>query len=220
MIDKTMDMADTSSTQQVKVLFQASKWGFGPFEVVEDSPESKMAAASYASRRRGCHKVDHKQQSLGQQDDFITRLNYLPPQLNGVVSEKEYLDKMTQLQSVLATHTGPKIPLLIALAYLVAGVVIDIIWEWYGFFMIVLPVISFVISFYIMNSRYKGSVKDVFRSWTDVEATFTNNVIKGNYALLELKVMDIPRASVVTIEYGGSMESEIDHEANKGTESV
>jgi len=131
-----MDMTTTHSTHGIKILFQASKWGFGPYVVVED-PETKMMATS----RRGRHN-DAKQQSLNQHDDFITRLSYLPPQLKGVISEKEYLQKMTQLKRVLSEHTGAKIPLLIAFAYWVAGIAVDIIWGWYGFFMIVLPAMS------------------------------------------------------------------------------
>lgn len=201
-------MTAPSSMQEVKVLFQATKWGFGPYEVVED-PDTKMS-----TRRR---EQDQKQKGLVETSDFVTKLNHLPPQLNGIVSEKEYLEKMTQLESVLSSHSGPKVPMLIALAYYVAGIAIDIIYEWFAFFMIVLPAASFFISWYIMNSQYTARVENVFTGWTNVKASFKQNVIKGNYALLELRVMLLPVVSVVAIEYEGSMKDSSVDSGNKGS---
>lgn len=151
-------------------------------------------------------------QSLHQSDNFITKLNYLPSQLKGVVSEKEYVYRMTQFQQVLSEYTGHKVPLLIAFAYWVAGIAIDIIWEWFGFFMIMLPAVSYFVSAFILTSQYKSRVEGVFQSWKNVKATFSTNVVKGDYALLELKAQSLPGSGIVGIEYGGSMESEVAHQ--------
>ena len=141
---------------------------------------------------------------------MLCKAYYRETQLKGVVPEEEYLNRMTQLQQILSEHTGHKVPMLIALAYWVAGVAIDIIWEWFGFFMILLPAISYFVSAFILKSQYKSRVEGVFQSWNNVvTATFSTNVIKGDYALLELKVDSIRETNFVEIEYGGSMESEI-----------
>lgn len=201
------------TTRQVKVLFHASKWGFGPYEIVED-PETKMMASLGRGRR---HRSDEKQQNLNQDDSFITDLNTFSPQLMGVVSEQDWLEKMTHLESVLADHTGPKLPFLIAIAYWVSGIAIDIIYGWYGFFMIVLPAVSYFVSDWYVSAHYKSRVEHVFQSWSpQVTAIFTRNVRKGEYALLELRLSPLSLASAVSIEYGGSMESE--HNVKKSVE--
>lgn len=216
----TSNMTTTAySEQRVKILLHATKWGMGPLEVVQD-PDVKMRVLSWRRKRNDGNDDESKHQSLAQDDFFITNMYSLPPQLNGVVSEKVYLEKMTQLETVLSEHTGPKIPLLVALAYWVAGIAIDIIWGWYGFFMILLPVTSFSIAAVIVNRRYKARVERVFGSWPNVQAIYTTNVLKGNYSELELSVTSLPVASAVSIQYGGSMEEDNGNRGTKGTESV
>lgn len=195
-----MNASTLPSKQEVKFLFQASKWGFGAYEIVND-PEAKMMASRPRRRR-----ADEKQESLNQDDSFVATLNSFPPQFKGCVSEKDYFEKMTQLKSILAENTGPKLPFLIAIAYWAAGIAIDIIYGWYGFFMIVLPAVSFFVSDWYVSSQYKADVENVFQSWNpQVKATFTR--VKGNHSLLELEMIPNLLTSAVPIEYGGSMES-------------
>lgn len=187
-------VATSSSTcsdpLEVKILFKAMKCGFGAYEIIADPDRvSRLSGRKRRSARCRRDRMDLKQQSLSRRDTFITELDFLPPLLVGVVTKAEYLKKMDELKHIMSTSSGHTIPFLIFFAFLVTGLVVDAIWEWLGFFMIVLPVFAFFISFDILKKQFKADVEGLFRDWPNVRATFKSNVAGGSIALLQLRVV-------------------------------
>jgi len=178
------DATSSTAVREVKFLFKATKAGFGPYAIADPDVKTLVGRAA----RYGRYKLDptHERLSL---DNFVTDLDRFPSQLEGVVSQTEYSQKMAELKDELSNHRGPTYPMLAFVVFLVTGVGVDVIWNVLGFFALILPVLAFFATYALVQSKYKANIEDIFASWSNIiRATFYTNVVKGNVAILELRV--------------------------------